>query len=308
MSFKESDIPRLSGKSALVTGATGGLGFEMARMLASAGAHVILAGRNPDKGAEALKRLRANDHGLSIVFELVDLGSLVSIADIGARLRAGAAPIDILINNAGVMTPPTRRTTSDGFELQFGTNHLGHFALTGHLLPLLCAAPASRVVSVSSGVAAMGQIDFDDLQSERRYRPVAAYGQSKLANLLFARELQRRSDLAGWNTLSVAAHPGHARTDLIPNGQGELHGFKQLMIKFLQVIASQDATDGAKPAMLAATAPGVEKLDYYGPSQMMQQKGPPKRVKLPHRAEDDDVARRLWTVSERLTSVTYSVD
>ena len=305
MSFNESDIPNLSGRTALVTGATGGLGFEMARMLAGAGARTILAGRNAQKGADALARIRAIAPKADIVFEQVDLGSLSSIADLGARMRASGAPIDILINNAGVMTPPHRNVTHDGFELQFGTNHLGHFALTGQLLPLLVAAKAPRVVSISSAAANFGRIDFGNLQAEQRYRAIAAYSQSKLANLLFARHLQRLSDDHGWNLLSVAAHPGNARTDLISNGPGELRGFMRLVAALLHRFASQDAASGALPAIFAATGGDVQKLGYYGPKGMGEFKGPPGPVKLPVRATDDQVAQRLWNVSERLTGVTY---
>tara|TARA_R110002124_G_scaffold16882_10_gene71574 strand:- start:8301 stop:9239 length:939 start_codon:yes stop_codon:yes gene_type:complete len=306
MSFSERDIPNLTGKTTVVTGATGGLGYETARMLAEHGARVILAGRNADKGADAVGRIRATTPKADVVFEIVDLGSLASIAAFGTRLRSAGGPIDILVNNAGVMTPPTRLTTIDGFELQFGTNHLGHFALTGQLLPLLIAAQAPRVVTVSSGAAHFGQIDFGNLQSERAYRPIRSYGASKLANLLFARELQHRSDANGWNILSATAHPGFARTDLLANGPGEMRGIAGIGMALLQSFASHDATAGAIPTLLAATAPNVHKLDYYGPSQMLEMKGAPKLARLPRRAKDDAAARRLWSVSERLTGVTYA--
>ena len=305
MCFNVDDIPNLAGKTALVTGATGGLGFEMARMLASAGAHVILAGRNAEKGADALVRIRSMGPKADILFELLDLGSLASIAEFGARMRAIGKPIDILINNAGVMAPAHRKITSDGFELQFGTNHLGHFALTGHMLPLLVLAKEPRIAIISSAAANRGRIDFDNLQAERHYRPIAAYGQSKLANLLFARHLQQLSDRYGWNILLASAHPGFARTDIISNGPGELHGLMRVLGALLQTFASQDAAGGAMPAMLAATGRNVQKLDYYGPSGMMEFKGPPGPVRLPARAKDDRVAQRLWEMSEKLTCVTY---
>ena len=308
MSFSERDIPDLSGKTAVVTGATGGLGYETARMLAQHGARVILAGRNADKGTSALARICAMAPKADIAFELVDLGNLASIDAFGTRLRAQGTPIDILVNNAGVMTPPTRKTTSDGFELQFGTNHLGHFALTGALLPLLVAAKAPRVVTVSSMAAHMGAIDFNDLQATKAYRGMRTYGATKLANLLFARELQRRSDANGWNILSAAAHPGFARTDLIANGPGEMTGIAGIGSALIQSFASHDATGGAMPTIVAATAPQVQKLDYYGPSHMLEMNGPPKPARLPRRAKDDEVARRLWTVSEQLTGVTYAAD
>ena len=305
MCFNVDDIPNLAGKTALVTGATGGLGFEMARMLASAGAHVILAGRDVKKGADALARIRSIGPKADILFELLDLGSLASIAEFGACMRAIGKPIDILINNAGVMAPAHRKITSDGFELQFGTNHLGHFALTGHMLPLLVLAKEPRIAIISSAAANRGRIDFDNLQAERHYRPIAAYGQSKLANLLFARHLQQLSDRNGWNILLASAHPGFARTDIISNGPGELHGLMRVLGALLQTFASQDAAGGAMPAMLAATGRNVQKLDYYGPSGMMEFKGPPGPVRLPARAKDDWVAQRLWEMSEKLTGVTY---
>lgn len=305
MNFTETDIPPLAGKTAIVTGATGGLGYEMARMLAHAGAHVVLSGRNAGKGIEALNRIRAVQADADVAFEQVDLASLGSIASFGEKIRAAGKPIDLLINNAGVMTPPSRKLTSDGFELQFGTNHLGHFALTGHLLPLLIAAAAPRVVSISSAAANSGRIDFTNLQSELRYRGIPAYGQSKLANLLFIRHLQRLSDLNGWNILAAAAHPGFARTDLINNGPGELKGLLRAVSALLHRFASHDATGGAMPAMLAATGREVQKLDYYGPSKMAGFKGPPGLARLPRRARDERVAENLWTVSEKLTGMNY---
>ena len=305
MRFNGDDIPNLAGKTALVTGATGGLGLEMARMLARAGAHVILAGRNAEKGAAALARIRSIDPKADVLFEQLDLASLASIAEFGARTRAIGKPIHILINNAGVMAPTHRKITGDGFELQFGTNHLGHFALTGHMLPLLVAAKEPRIVMISSAAANSGRIDFDNLQAEQRYRPIAAYGQSKLANLLFARHLQQLSDVNGWNILLASAHPGFARTDIISNGPGKLHGLMRVLGALLHTFASQDATGGAMPAMLAATGRNVQKHDYYGPSGMMEFKGPPGPVRLPVRAKDAKVAQRLWDVSEKLTGVTY---
>ena len=259
---------------------------------------------NPDAISEAAVRLPIRH--VDFVEVMVDLGSLASIAAFGSRMRAAGTPIDILVNNAGVMTPPTRKTTSDGFELQFGTNHLGHFALTGELLPLLTAARAPRVVTISSGAAHIGKIDLDNLQSEQAYRPMRSYGASKLSNLLFARELQRRSDLQGWNLLSATAHPGFAQTDLIANGPGTMTGFAGIGSALLENFASHDATGGAIPTVLVATAPYVQKLDYYGPSKMMEMRGPPKPARFPRRAKDDDVARRLWEVSEKLTGVTYA--
>lgn len=304
MPFSELDIPDQTGKVALITGATGGLGYEMARMLAGAGATVILSGRNEAKGAQALERVRDVWPKADVRFARLDLASLASVQAFCDG--AGDEPIDILINNAGLMAPPTRRITSDGFEVQFGTNHLGHFALTGRLIPRLGKAAAPRVVTISSLVAAFGKMDFDNLQSEKSYGPQPAYMRSKLANLLFMRELQNRSDRHGWNITSLAAHPGYSRTDLIENGAGPPRGLMALQVKIVTAIASQDAASGALPAIMAATVPEVEKRGYFGPARFMGVKGPPTQVKLPSKALDDAAALRLWEVSERLTGVRFA--
>lgn len=306
--FTTKDIPDQNGKTAIVTGATGGLGYETARMLAGAGARVILAGRNADKGADALKRIRALHPRADIAFEIVDLGNLASIAAFGQRMKEQHGKLDLLINNAGVMTPPTRQETADGFELQFGTNHLGHFALTGQLLPLLIAAHGARVVTISSGAAHFGRIDFDNLQAEQAYRPMRAYGASKLANLLFSREFQHRSDVNSWNILNANAHPGYARTDLIANGPGTMTGIAAVGTSLMERFLSQDATAGALPTIKAATAPNVRPLDYFGPDGFMQMKGAPTIVSPPSRAKDDAVARKLWDVSEQLTGIRYAAE
>src|SRR5665213_90470 len=235
--WTEADIPLQAGRSVVVTG-TGGLGYETARALAGAGAEVILAGRNPAKGAASLAQILALHPKARITFELLDLGSLASVAILAERLTATRRSLDLLVNNAGVMTPPDRRTTADGFELQFGTNYLGHFALTSHLLPLLRQGNKPRVVTVSSGAHHTGAINFDDLQWTRRYRPWLAYSQSKLANLMFALELQRRSDAGGWGLMSNAAHPGYARTELIPNGPGP-NALSTKIGKIIQPLMSQ---------------------------------------------------------------------
>ncbi|MGZ6008346.1 MAG: SDR family oxidoreductase, partial [Rhizomicrobium sp.] len=245
-------IPDQTGKFAIVTG-TGGLGYETALELASRGAQVVLAGRSPAKGAESVAKILAEVPGAKIRFEELDLASLASIAAFAARMKASLPALDILVNNAGVMTPPMRRTTSDGFELQFGTNHLGHFALTAHLLPLLRAAKNPRVTTVSSGMHHIGRIDFDDLQSEKKYRPAAAYSQSKLANLMFAFELQRRSDAKGWGIMSNAAHPGYALTQLIPNGPGT-RGLSYHFSRFLALFLAHSPAAGALPTLFGATS------------------------------------------------------
>ena len=306
MAFTQRDVPRLGGLRAIVTGATGGLGLETARVLAGAGAAVIVAGRNPAKGAFAVDRIRRLVPDAAVRFGSLDMASLASIRSFSADMKARGQAVDIVINNAGLMAPPRRILSEDGFELQFGTNHLGHFALIGQLLPLLAKASRPRVVAISSGIAAFGRIDFEDLQSARTYVPNTAYTQSKLANLLFVRELQRRSDEHGWNVTAVAAHPGHARTELITNGAGRPVGLKALLVRILQAVASHDAAAGALPGLLAATGADVRKLDYYGPTGLLQQSGPPGLVAWPARAQDDAVARRLWDVSAALTLVDYS--
>ena len=217
-----SDIPSQRGRRAIVTG-TGGLGYETALALVRAGGDVILAGRNLEKGAESVSRIKVEVPAARIAFEQLDLASLASVEDFAGPMLMQHTPLDLLVNNAGVMTPPSRQTTSDGFELQFGTNYLGHFALTGRLLPILNGR-GPRVVNLSSLAHRGGAIHFDDLQWERSYRPWAAYGQSKLAMLMFAFELQRRSDAAGWGLMSNAAHPGYARTELIANGPAPTAG------------------------------------------------------------------------------------
>jgi NAD(P)-dependent dehydrogenase (short-subunit alcohol dehydrogenase family) len=303
MSWTAADIPDLTGTYAVVTG-TGGLGYETALELTRHGAQVVLAGRNPAKGAQSLAKIRAAVPAASIVFEDLDLADLKSVAAFAARMNAAGRPIGRLVNNAGVMAFPTRRITVDGFETQFGTNHLGHFALTAGLLPLLRAARQPRVVTVSSHLHHSGKIRFDDLQAKRRYTPNRAYAQSKLANLLFMLELQRRSDTRGWNILSNAAHPGGAATDLIPNGPGAsgLQGW--LMARFGGLVL-QPAADGALPQLFAATAPNARPSTYYGPMHRLGLKGPPGIARMSKRAQDKSVAARLWEVSEKLTGVMF---
>ncbi len=302
MTYSEHDIPNLAGKTAIVTGATGGLGYETARMLAEHGARVVLVGRNAGKGSKAVGNLRATTPKADIAFEKVDLGSLASVAAFGDRLNSAGAPVHILVNNAGVMTPPTRQITSDGFELQFGTNYLSHFALTARLMPVLMAARGARVVSLSSVAARQGVIDFSDLQSER-YRPMVAYSQSKLACLMFGFELQRRSTANGWGLTSTAAHPGIARTDLIVNGMGERSpaAFLRRYMSFLFAPAAQ----AALPTLFAATAPDAIPGGYYGPTGMQEIRGRVGVARTPDAALDTTRARRLWDISEELSGVSF---
>ena len=305
--WRIADIPDQGGRLAVVTGATGGLGYEIALGLAIAGAEVIVAGRNDSKGSDALAKLRIAAPGAKVRFENLDLASLASVAAFADRLSAQGRPIDLLVNNAGVMAPPKRKTTQDGFELQFGTNHLGHFALTGRLLPLLTKGRGTRVVTMSSLMHRIaGEIYFNDLQWERKYNANAAYGQSKLANLLFAIELQRRSDAQGWGILSNAAHPGFSSTDLIANGVG----IKSAAGRFsglLFVLLGQTAVQGALPALYAATSPEAAPAGYYGPDGFFEIKGEVAPARISAKASNPELARRLWEVSQKLTGVPWTI-
>src|SRR5580700_1993621 len=299
-----ADIPPQNSKLAVVTGATGGLGYETALALARAGADVLVTGRNAEKGRVAIEQIKRAVPSAKVRFAMLDLASLASIRAFAARMVASGQPLDLLINNAGVMDLPTRRLTEDGFELQFGTNHLSHFALTALLLPLLRKADSPRVVNVSSLAHRGGKIDFDNLQGERKYRSWAAYQQSKLANLLFTFELQRRSDAYGWGLMSNAAHPGYARTDLIPNGPGG-GGLKGLGAKIVGSFMSHSAAAGAVPTLFAATSAEAAPLGYYGPNGFYELKGDVAAAKIFPQAKDEAVAGKLWQVSERLTGVKW---
>lgn len=294
-----ADIPDQTGRVAVVTGANTGLGYETAAALAGKGAHVVLAVRDLDKGKDAAALIPRRNPGADVAVQELDLTSLDSIRDAADQLRSDYDGIDLLINNAGVMWTP-KSATRDGFELQFGTNHLGHFAFTGLLLERVLEVPGSRVVTVSSTGHRLGRIDFDDLQSERGYSRAGAYGQAKLANLLFTYELQRR--LAATNTIAVAAHPGGSRTELGRYRQG----WTRPVFAVFELI-SQDAAMGALPTLRAATDPGVTGGQYYGPGGFAELRGYPKVVASNARSHDVDVQRRLWAVSEELTGVVYPV-
>lgn len=300
-----SDIPSQKGRSAVVTG-TGGLGFEDALALAQAGCEVVIAGRNPQKGADAVARIRAQVPSASVRFEQLDLASLKSVNDFAARLSQQRDTLDLLINNAGVMVPPTRQETSDRFELQLGTNYLGHFALTARLMPLLRKGSAPRVVTLSSVAARQGQIDFNDLQSTKAYNAMRAYGQSKLACLMFAFELQRRSEAGNWGITSIAAHPGISRTELLHNAPGRwsLTGLTRSLLWFL----FQPPAQGALPTLYAATAPDAEGGAYYGPHGMGEMRGYPAPSRIPPQATDRAVAARLWDVSEQIANTTFQAE
>ena len=301
------DIPSQMGRLAIVTG-TGGLGFETALALAAAGADVVLAGRNEAKGEESVAKIAALHPGAKIAFEKLDLADLASIAAFGAKFNAAHPSLELLVNNAGVMTPPKRLETKDGFELQFGTNHLGHFALTAHLLPALRRGAKPRVVNVSSLAARIsGGIRFDDLQWQKTYNPQAAYGQSKLANLLFTFELQRHSDAGGWGLMSNAAHPGYALTELMANGPGAESFIARVTGLLLEPWASQSAADGALPILFAATSPQARNSGYYGPDKIFELKGAPKEAKIARSAKDIATAARLWAISEELTGEKFPI-
>ncbi|OBJ48963.1 SDR family NAD(P)-dependent oxidoreductase [Mycobacterium asiaticum] len=298
-----SDIPDQSGRTVVVTGANTGIGYHTAAELAFRGAHVVLAVRNLEKGNTALARIIAAKPDADITLQELDLGSLASIRRAAQALRASYPRIDLLINNAGVMWTP-KQVTEDGFELQFGTNHLGHFALTGLLLDHLLPVRGSRVVTVSSlGHRLRAAIHFDDLQWERSYSRVGAYGQSKLANLLFTYELQRRLADAAAPTLAVAAHPGGSNTDLSRNLPGIIQPIKAVLAPLL----FQGPQSGAWPTLRAATDPTVEGGQYYGPDGLGEQRGRPKLVQSSAQSHDTELQRRLWDVSEELTGVKFPV-
>ena len=301
-------IPDQHGRRVIITGANSGLGLEAARRLSAAGAHVVMAARTAEKNAGAADTIRKTVPDASLQLESLDLASLASVRAFADRMNAEKTPTDILINNAGVMAVPTRHTTEDGFELQFGTNHLGHFALTAQLLPSLTAAEAPRVVTLSSVMHWIGRIRFGDLNAEKKYNAWLAYGQSKLANLLFAHELQRRSDAAGWGLLSAAAHPGSSRTNLQNAGPqlGRDKPASALVERFMHSPGfSQDAEQGTEPELFAATWASVSGGDYVGPTGAFGLTGPPGRAKQSRRALDQRVAMRLWAASEDLTGIDF---
>jgi NAD(P)-dependent dehydrogenase (short-subunit alcohol dehydrogenase family) len=285
-----------TGRTAVVTGANSGLGLVTARELARKGARVVMACRNTTKAEDAAAQIRRQVAGADVEVAELDLGSLDSVK---AFTAGWSGALDLLINNAGVMAPP-RRETADGFELQFGTNHLGHFALTGGLLPHV----ADRVVTLSSGAHRIGKITFDNLQREKGYFRWTAYGQSKLANLMFALELDRRLRAAGSPVKSLSAHPGYAATNL---QSAAVPAADRLMMVFTNKVLAQSADMGALPTLYAATEPSAEGGQFIGPDSFFEQRGHPEVVKPSGAARDADVARRLWEVSETLTGVSPDI-
>ncbi len=300
-----ADLPELSGRVFVVTGGNSGLGLETSRELARKGGHVVIACRNATQARTALENIRTSAPRASVESMSLDLADLASVRAFAAALRERHGRLDALCNNAGVMALPYRRT-ADGFEMQLGTNHLGHFALTGLLLETLLATPGARVVSVSSGAHRIGRIRFDDLQSERRYSKWQAYGQSKLANLLFTYELARRAEKAGVDLTALAAHPGYAATNLQaagPRMQGSVLG--ERFVALGNRLFAQPAAMGALPTLYAAAAEEVRSGEYYGAGGPGELWGHPKRVGSSRRSRDLEVAARLWQVSEDLTGVRF---
>ena len=298
------EVPDQTGKLIVVTGANSGTGKEAARRLAAAGAHVVMAVRTPAKGEQARAEILAEIPAARLDVRRVDLADLASVREFADGLIAGDTPVDVLINNAGVMAPPTRMSTADGFELQFGSNFLGPFALTMRLLPLVLAAPAPRVVTMSSGVASYGRIRFGDLQWEHGYRPNLAYAQSKLADLMMTLRLAAISAERGWSLLSTGAHPGFTRTNLQTAG-ASLGRDKPKRTPFntFSILPSQEVGPGTEPLLYAATSAGAVNGGYYGPGRWFGLVGPTTPVQPPRRARDAAVAARLWSEAERLTGV-----
>ena len=289
------DIPDQTGRIAIVTGANTGIGLETARMLALKGAEVVLACRSVEKGNAAVARIMAENPPGKVSVQSLDLSDLASVKSFAESFAAAHSRLDLLVNNAGVMIPPYGKTTQ-GFELQFGTNHLGHFALTGHLLPLLERTEGARIVVVSSTAQNFGRIDFDDLNWERRsYKAFRAYGQSKLANMMFALELQRRLRASGSKVQVTAAHPGYTATDLQRATIGRI----------FNPIFGMKAPDGALPTLRAATDPAASGGSYWGPARFFELNGPPVSARVSKAALDESVAAKLFDVSEKLTGVSF---
>ena len=313
--FTPNDIPSQQGRRALITGANSGIGYEAALELARRGAEIILPARTNDKANSAIARIRREVPNAKLTPGILDLASLASVRAFATAFATETAnkfpgpSLDLLINNAGVMAVPQRQLTVDGYERQFATNYLGPFLLTALLFPLLKPQPGTRIVTVASAIANQARIDFDNLQSERLYKPLfGAYSQSKLADLIFQQELQRRLTAAGSPILSIGAHPGYAITNLQtsgPAGQAPL-GFR-IVSAILKPFASQDAAHGALPTLYAATSPQVHSGGYYGPDGFQELKGYPVPVKITPAARNLDLAERLWTETERLVGFAFNV-
>jgi NAD(P)-dependent dehydrogenase (short-subunit alcohol dehydrogenase family) len=298
-----TEIPDLTDMTAVVTGANRGIGLEVARGLACKGAHVVLAVRHSERGYAAVAAIQATSPGASLEVMTLDLADLASVYRFAGAFRTRWESLDLLINNAG-MGSDSLRHTADGFELVFGTNHLGHFALTGLLLPTLIGRPKARVVTVASLAHARGHIDFDNLDACKGYATFRAYSQSKLGNLLFAYELQRRLAAAGAGLISVAAHPGWVATDMNIRAPGERLRPWQRLVRMLTLRLAASPAQGAQPVLFAATSSVVQGGDYIGPRSGLG--GPPAQVRSSERSHDPELARRLWQVSEEMTGVRFS--
>ena len=297
------DMPDQTGRVAIVTGANSGIGAEAAVALAAKGAHVVLAVRSLERGQAVQERIARRLPAATAVVEQVDMADLTSIRAFAGRMAEHLPQVDVLLNNAGLGMQPERAVTADGFERQFGTNHLGHFALTGLLIPALLRAPAPRVVAIASLAHRTGRIDFADLQGERRYNGSKAYSQSKLANLMFAFELDRRARAQRSRLISLAAHPGVASTGFMANtGMGPV---RTGVLNGVVGVLGQDAARGALPGLYAATMPGVTGGQYWGPDGFAEVRGAPRLAKVAARARDEQAWQRLWAESERLTGVAY---
>jgi len=307
--WSTSNIPSQKGRRALITGANSGIGFEAALEFARHGCELILPARTLAKAEDAIARIRREVPAATITPAILDLASLASVHAFAAFVTASfpGQSLDLLINNAGVMAVPTRELTVDGYERQFATNYLGPFALTALLFASIKSRPGSRIVTVSSSASKWGKIDFANLQSERSYRPMfQSYGQSKLADSIFALELQRRLTAIGSPIISTAAHPGYAITNLQTAGPGDAGRTIKLLSALLKPIASQDAAHGALPTLYAAVASEAQPGGYYGPDSMFEMKGNPVAVSIAKAAQDPAVAKRLWTVTEQLTGTTFN--
>jgi NAD(P)-dependent dehydrogenase (short-subunit alcohol dehydrogenase family) len=291
-----ADIPDQNGKAAIVTGANSGIGFETARALALHGAAVVMACRSLEKGQAAADRIRSQDPRGQVILEQLDLADLASVGEFARRFLADYDRLDILINNAGVMAPPYQ-LTADGFELQIGVNHLGHFKLTGLLIDVLQSTPDSRVVTVSSALHIFGRIDFRDLNSQRSYKNLLAYCQSKLANVLFGYELQRRASRWGNNPISIVVHPGYAATNVQRYNR---------LFRMLNPIIAQSQEMGALPSLYAATSPEMRGGEYIGPDRFFGQHGYPRITRSSPGSYDLELARRLWEISEELTQTRFA--
>jgi NAD(P)-dependent dehydrogenase (short-subunit alcohol dehydrogenase family) len=301
------DIPDQTGKTAIITGGNSGIGFGAAIELARKGCRVILACRNQSKADDAKSRIMGEIPQAAVDVGLLDLSSLQSIREFAQRTLENGKPIDLLINNAGVLAPPQRQETREGFELQLGTNHLGHFALTGLLLPLVQAAKAGRVVTVSSIAHLSARINFDDLQAQKSYDPWTGYRQSKLANLLFGLELERRLRKTQSSTISVIVHPGLSNTTLFTSAPGVKPGIKAALVQMVLVVMGQSSQRGALPTLFGATSPQAQGGHYYGPDGWKEMRGNPAEAKISDAAKDETTARRLSEISQELTGVTYQI-